>query len=87
MKTMPVLKIPDIRVFGGWDNLQKFLEKKGNPDYEIIGDLNLYGTPIKSLGNLTYVGGDLYLSRTPISRKYTKKEIREMVNVKGDIYI
>ena len=50
-------------------------------------DLFLYGTPIKSLGNLQSVGGDLKLDRTPLSKMYTNKQIREMVNVEGEIYL
>ena len=122
-----VLHIPDIKLFGGWDGLQRFLKSKGNPPYSISGNLRLRNTPIKSLGNLTYVGGnlfledtpieslgnlqsvgggldlydssieslgdltfvggDLYLNGTPISKKYSKEEIRQMVNVGGDIYL
>jgi hypothetical protein len=51
------------------------------------GYLNLFGTKIESLGNLRSVGGYLYLRRTPLSRKYSEEEIRQMVNVGGDIYI
>jgi hypothetical protein len=29
----------------------------------------------------------LYLYRTPISKKYTREEIRSMVNVRGDVYL
>jgi hypothetical protein len=82
-----ILKIPGPEFFGGWDNLQKFLKKKGNPDYEIIGNLDLRGTSTESLGNLISVGGNLYLERTPISIKYSEEEIRGMINVKGDIYL
>ena len=49
------------------------------------GELDLRRTLIKSLGNLVSVGGDLALRFTPLSKMYTKKQIREMVNVKGDI--
>ena len=51
------------------------------------GDLYMRDTPIDSLGNLQSVDGDLYLRGTPISKMYTKKEIRQMVNVEGDIYL
>jgi hypothetical protein len=44
-------------------------------------------TPIDSLGNLTSVGGDLDLRGTPLSKKYTEEQIREMVNVDGEIYM
>ena len=51
------------------------------------GFLNLKNTPIKSLGNLTSVGGSLNLARTPLSKKYSKKDIKNMIEVKGNIYI
>ena len=123
-----VLQISSLNVFGGWEPLQKFLERKGNPLYSFEGYLNLRGTNIESLGNLTSVGGSLDLrttniesigaltsvggnlnltgckkltslgnltsvggildlKRTPISRKYSRAEIRQMVKVDGDIYL
>jgi hypothetical protein len=48
--------------------------------------LKLGRTNIKSLGQLKSVGGYLYLSGTPLSKKYTEEEIRQMINVGGDIY-
>jgi hypothetical protein len=51
------------------------------------GFLYLRGTPIESLGNLTSVGEDLYLERTPLSKMYTENQIRQMVNVDGNIYL
>ena len=82
-----ILHIPSLDLFGDWETLQKFLERRGNPLYSIGGDLDLFRTNIKSLGNLTSVGGDLDLSRTPLSKKYTIEEIRNMVKVGGDIYL
>ena len=49
------------------------------------GWLHLKSTNITSLGNLQSVGGYLDLSKTPISKKYSKEEIRQMVNVEGII--
>jgi hypothetical protein len=46
----------------------------------------LENTPIKSLGNLTSVGGNLLLRYTPLSEKYTEEQIRQMVDIGGDIY-
>ena len=151
-KEQKVLRIPSLKIFDenivvAWNNLQKFLEKKGNPPYSIgddlflegtsieslgnlisvggfmdlshtdiqslgnlksVGrDLNLYGTPIKSLGNLqsvggnlnlihtpieslgnlTSVGGELDLLGTPLSTMYSEKQIRQMVDVGGNIYM
>jgi len=51
------------------------------------GYLDLYDTKIQSVGNLRSVGGDLYLGDTPISEKYSKEEIRQMVQVGGNIYM
>ena len=62
-----VLRIPSLKFFNDdWNLLQKFLESKGNPPYTISGNLDLYGTPIKTLGNLISVGGDLDLLNTSI---------------------
>lgn len=143
-----VLHILSLNVFGGWEALQKFLERRGNPLYSIGedlslrvmnveslgsltsvgGNLDLRRTNIKSLGNLTSVGGSLFLNGcenltslgnltsvggfldlrgtnieslgaltsvggvldlrgTPISRKYSREEIRQMIKVDGDIYL
>jgi hypothetical protein len=49
--------------------------------------LSLRYTPIESLGNLQSVVGALDLRVTPISKKYTEGQIRQMVDVKGDIYL
>ena len=87
-KEQKVLRIPSFKFFDNdWDLLQKFLERNGNPPYSIGGDLFLEGTSIESLGNLTSVGGNLDLEGTPLSKKYTEEEIRQMVNVDGEIYL
>ena len=146
-----ILYIPSVELFGNWNTLQKFLERKGNPLYSIGGDLDLRNSDIKSLGNLTSVDGyldlgyskikslgnltsvgedldlsnskieslgnltsvggnlnlrnsdiksfgnltsvgrNLYLYGTPLykeirQKKYSEKEIRQMVNVGGNIF-
>jgi hypothetical protein len=127
-----IFRVPKIEFFHkdiweAWKILQKVLERRGNPPYSIGGDLDLSGTPIKSLGNLisvegdlnlydtpirslenlksvrgflyldstpieslgnlTSVGGDLDLSFTSLSEKHTEEEIRQMVDVGGEIYL
>jgi hypothetical protein len=125
-----VLHIHDVKVFGGWNNLKRYLELKGNPPYSIGGNLDLSFTSTRTLGNLQSVGGDLDLSNTdiqylwklksvggslflsdtsvtglaffgdlkhvgghldlghtPISQNYTEKEIRDVINVVGNIYL
>jgi hypothetical protein len=76
-----VLYIPSIDLFGDWNTLQKYLERKGNPPYSIGGNLDLYRTPIKSLGNLTSVGGSLNLYKTPI------KSLENLTSVGGDLVL
>ena len=108
MKNNEIFYIPSLEVFGDWNTLQKFLERRGNPLFSIGGNLNLSYSNIKSLGALTSVGGYLYLSGcenltslgnltsvggnldlkgTPISKKYSVKQIKQMVKVGGDIYL
>ena len=61
-----VLHIPGLKIFGGWDGLQRFLESKGNPLYSLGGNLNLVGLNVESLGNLVSVQDDLYAYDTPL---------------------
>ena len=143
-----ILVVPSLKYFGDdWNVLQSFLKSKGNPKWKLLDDLDLDNSSIKTLGNLQYVGGYLYLNdtgiksldnlqsvgdglflrntqieslgnlqsvvgnldlrntqieslgnlqhvgryldlrNTPISKKYTEEEIRQMVNVKGVIFI
>lgn len=58
----------DFDVFNkDWDLLQRFLDKKGNPEYTLIGNLDLGGRrDITSLGNLTEVIGNVNLIATSI---------------------
>ena len=60
------------------------IESLGNL-ISVGGNLDLRYTPIESLGNLQSVGGYLYLENTPLSEKYTEEQIRQMVDVGGDI--
>jgi hypothetical protein len=142
-----ILRVPFAAFGNDWDVLQRFLERRGNPPYEIMDDLDLSGSKIQSLGNLTSVGGylylrgsgiqslgnltsvgsylnlnyskikdlgnltsvegyldlggskiqslgnltsvegDLMLRNTPLSKKYTRKEIHSMVEVGGNVYL
>lgn len=51
------------------------------------GDLILSKTNIESFGGLAFVGGNLILTKTKLRKKYSVDEIREMVDVKGVIYL
>jgi hypothetical protein len=49
------------------------------------GNLDLRRSEIEDLGKLKYVGGDLNLRYTSLLKKYTKEEIRSMVEIVGNI--
>ena len=62
-----LLKIPYTVFNNNWDLLQQFLEGKGNPRYELIGDVDLAGQKyIFDLGNLFRVDGHLFLEKSSI---------------------
>jgi hypothetical protein len=61
MENNKILKLPSLEYFGSWDDLQYYLNKKGNPFYSIGGNLELRTMEIETLGNLTSVEGDLDL--------------------------
>ena len=51
------------------------------------GDLDLENTPITPLPQGLEVGGSLWLRNTPLSKKYTRDEVRKMApGIKGDIW-
>ena len=74
-----------VSVEGDLDLRRTPIKSLGNLQ-SVGGWMDLTGTPITSLGNLQSVGGDLYLRETSISKEYTEKEIRRMVNVGTSIY-
>ena len=77
-----VLHIPDIRIFGNdWDNLQRFLESKGNPPYSLGGNLDLVGLKIESLGNLVSVEHDLYAYDTPLKSLGSLTSVGGLMNL------
>ena len=61
-----VLRVPFVAFGNDWDVLQRFLERRGFPPYEIMDDLDLSFSKIESLGSLTSVGGDLFLGNSNI---------------------
>ena len=59
---------------------------------KVGGDLYLWNTRIISLPNNLQVGMDLYIYYTPLAKKYTKEEIKRMIEdkegkVKGEVYV
>ena len=51
------------------------------------GSLSLTNTKLNSLGNLQHVGGFLSLEGTPLSELYSERQIRNMVDIVGRLYI
>ena len=87
LRNTPIKSLGSLQSVGGdLDLYNTRIESLGNLQ-SVGGYLDLRGTQIKSLGNLQSVGGDLYLYETPISEKYSEEEIRQMVNVGGEIYL
>ena len=77
---------PPYIITGDLDLYNTKIESLGNLQ-SVGGNLNLNNTKIESLGNLQYVEGQLYLNRTPLSKITTEKEIRNQVEVGGEIYL
>ena len=85
LRFTPIKSLGNLTSVGGSLFLMKTqIEDLGNL-ISVDWRLNLFDTPIESLGKLTYVGGDLLLRNTPISKKYTRKQISDMVEVGGGI--
>jgi len=58
------------------------------PKLEYVGkDLDLDNTNIQSLDNLKYVGSYLSLKNTPLSKTTTKEELRNKIDIKGNLYL
>ena len=77
-----LLKIPYTVFNNDWDLLQQFLNRRGNPRYELVGDVELYNQQnIFDLGNLVRVDGDLLLHFTPI------QSLGNLEYVNGDFHI
>ena len=55
------------------------------PITHIVNNLNLGMSKIIDFGTLKYVGGNIYLDNTPFT-KFTAKQIRQMIKVKGSVH-
>jgi hypothetical protein len=78
-----ILRIPLAAFDNNWNDLQLFLERRGNPPYEITDDLDLYKSNIKSLGNLTSVGGSLDLYGSKIESLGNLTSVGGYLDLKG----
>ena len=61
-----ILRVPFVAFGNDWNVLQRFLNRRGNPPYMIMDDLDLFRAKIESLGELTSVGGYLDLGGSEI---------------------
>jgi hypothetical protein len=61
-----ILTLPFAAFSDDWWLLQKYIDRKGNPPYELTGDVNLYNFDLETLGTLVKVDGNLDLYDTPI---------------------
>ena len=76
-----LLKIP-YNVFNDWNSLQKFLDLRGNPRYELVGDVNLFGRQdIFDLGNLVRVYGHLDLRWSSIESLGVLEYVENYLNL------
>ena len=81
-----IKSLENLRSVGGTFTMIKTpIESLGNLTH-VGGSLFMNGSEIESFGNLTSVGRNLFIVGTPLSEKYSEEEIREMVNVGGNIY-
>ena len=72
-----ILRVPFVAFGNDWDVLQRFLERRGNPPYEIMDNLDLKISKVESLGNLTSVEGYLDLFNSEI------KDLGNLTSVGG----
>ena len=87
LRGTPIKSLGNLTSVGGYLGLSNTpIQSLGNLT-SVDGNLNLRGTSIQSLGNLKSVGVELDLYETPISKKYSRKEIRRMVKVGANLYI
>ena len=83
----PIESLPKLESVGGGLYLNNS-QIKSLPKLESVGkSLRLSFTSIKELPMLSYVGGDLYLKSTPLSKTTTEEELRNKIEVKGNIYL
>ena len=62
--------------------MQQFLERKGNPRYELVGDVNLRNRKnIFNLGNLVRVDGDLDLFKSSIQSLESLEYVAKSLNL------
>jgi hypothetical protein len=87
LRDTPIKSLGNLTSVGGYLDLRGTPIKSLGNLTSVGGILGLRDTPIESLGNLQSVGGYLDLEYAPLSNKYTEEDIRQMVDVGGEIYL
>ena len=82
----PIKSLGNLISVGGYLDLDNTPIKSLGNLQSVGGYLDLRNTQIESLGKLTSVGDDLYFEDTTLSKKYTREQIRQMVDVGGKIF-
>ena len=87
MSYSAIKSLPDnFKYVGGNLNLQ-FTPIKSLPDnLKVEGSLWLQYSTIESLPSSLEVEGNLYVYNTPLAKKYTDEEIRNLADIGGKIY-
>lgn len=86
--TFPFLKKLDTLEYVGGSLDLDFCDISNLSSLEYVGgSLKLVECPIESLPELIYVGGSLDLQNTPLSKTTTEEELRNKIEVKGNIYL
>src|ERR1017187_1351096 len=82
LSNAPIDSLPDnlIKVEGGLILSYSKIQSLNNLE-SVDGSLDLWYTQTESLGNLKSVGGLLWLTNTPLARKYTLEQLKQMVDV------
>ena len=84
----PITSLPDNLKVGGYLYLRNTPITSLPINLTVGGNLYLSYTKITSLPDNLTVHGDLYLRNTPLSKKYTDDQLKQLLpNVKGDIFI
>ena len=83
-----ITSLGNLQSVGGYLDLIRCVNLTSLGNLKSVGGyLSLYKTNVTSLGNLEFVGESLILKETPISKKYSEEEIRQMVKVVGRVIL
>ena len=86
LRNTQIKELPNNLKVGGNLTLSNTQIEKLPDNLEVNRNLDLYNTQVKELPGSLEVGGSLYLKNTPLSKKYTKQQIKDMVpRVEGQI--